>query len=337
MQKMGDISQRVGVRLVKRLLRVGRPRAIAQKFGQPESQPRNGGLTAIFRRYLPFPITTAPVAEGISPAGMQLSWIDYNATLQQYIGIYEYSDVVADTHEDPILTVGTDRLSEWAMDVTEVITIDTLCGGTIVYYGGDGTTRATANGTISRGIVRKIVRGFERANASKITSVISPSQKVSTQGVEAGFFALCHTDLDSDIRGCQGFTAVVNYGNPDDAFPEEIGAVEKVRFLGSSLIKPWFAAATSVSSTAWLSNGNPPSAAASPDVYPVVFLAKDAFGVMRLQGRDSFELLVRNPKPEASDPAAQKGSIAVKWWYTAVILADPWIARAEVLCTANPD
>jgi N4-gp56 family major capsid protein len=73
---------------------------------------------------------------------------------------------------------------------------------------------------------------------------------------------------------------------------------------------------------------------ANADVYPVVYLGRDAFGIVPLKGKDSLIPMVVNPRPASGDPLAQRGTVGWKAMTTAVILNDAWMARLEVACTA---
>lgn len=331
----GDISPRVGVVAAARLLRVGQPLMVTQRFAQQETQGRNTGKVRKWRRYHSFPVTTAPMAEGVSPAGHGITFTDYTATLQQFGDVTDLTDVIADTHEDPILKTMMDRTGEQYAKVIETLTIDILKGGTNVYYANGVTSRAAVDSQLVRGDIRKVIRAFDRASASPITSIIAPSQKVSTMGVEAGYFAMCHTDLISDLRGITGWQNTVAYANPGQAQKGEKGALEDVRFVCTNMFDPWTAAGAS--GTDYLSNGSPVSVAAACDVYPIIIVARDAYGVVRLQGRNAIHVMVLNPNvPRGGDAAGQRGTVSWKTWFGGAILNENWIARIEVACTANP-
>jgi N4-gp56 family major capsid protein len=69
------------------------------------------------------------------------------------------------------------------------------------------------------------------------------------------------------------------------------------------------------------------------DVYPVLYLAKDAYGIVPLKGKDSLAIMVVNPKPAAGDPLGQRGTAGWKTMQNSVILNDAWMVRAEVAAT----
>jgi N4-gp56 family major capsid protein len=70
------------------------------------------------------------------------------------------------------------------------------------------------------------------------------------------------------------------------------------------------------------------------DVYPILFFARDAFGIVPLKGKSSMTPMVVNPKPAPGDPLAQRGTVGWKLWTSTVILQDAFMGRLEVACTA---
>ena len=57
----------------------------------------------------------------------------------------------------------------------------------------------------------------------------------------------------------------------------------------------------------------------SADVYPVIYLGANAYGIIALKGQYAVTPMVVNPKPSDSDPLAQRGSVSWKAMQTAVI------------------
>ena len=331
----GDISERVGVKCVKRLLRVGQPLLVTQRFAQMDTQPQNSGKVRKWRRYHSFAVTTAPMAEGVTPAGHGMPFTDYVATLQQFGDVVELTDIVQDTHEDPILKEMVSKSGEQFAKVIEAITIDTLKGGSNVFYASGVASRSLVNAPPKRSDIHLITRAFNRANASPISRMIAPSEKISTAGILPGFYAMGSTDLDADIRAMTGFESVASYGNPGQATAGEMGAVLNVRFILTPNFEPWDA--SGLAGTTYLANGTAPSGATQADVYPVIVVARDAYACVRLQGRTAVNIMVLNPNtPRGGDPSGQRGSVAWKTMYACAITNESWIARLECACTANP-
>ncbi len=330
----GDISPRTAGFAVRKLLERGQYLMVLERFGQVDPQGKNKTKTRKWRRYLSLPRATAPLAEGISPAGQRLNYVDVNAALEQYGDMVKVSDVILDTHEDPVLDEVVKIMGEQAAETVEIVRHNVLKAGTNVFYPAGATTRATVNSPITRAVLRQVVRSFNRNKARPISEIIKASALISTEPVAPAFFALAHTDLDSDIRGITGFVPCEQYSNSDKAQPGEIGKVESTRFILSPLLEPWLVAATSSSGSTYLTNGA--SGTGYPDVYPILVIARDAYALVPLQGKNAVSIAVVNPKPVHGDELAQSGFASWKTYQTAAILNQLWMARVEVACTATP-
>jgi N4-gp56 family major capsid protein len=333
MNKTSDISPRTELFAVKALLKVLQPMLVTQRFAQTDQQPKKNSTTRKWRRYKPLAVTTAPLAEGVTPESQKLEHEDVTAVLKQYGGVCEITDVVQDVVDDPVLKVMSQRLGEQAAQTIELLTIEKLKSGSNVYYASGETSRANVAAKISRGDLRRVVRGLDRGLAKPITSIIKPSAKISTSGVEAAYFAMGHTDLEPDIRDITGFKTVVEYSNPSQAISGEVGAVERVRFILTQNFTPW--EAVGASGSTMLTGGV--SGTGNADVYPIIIVGRDAYAAVRLQGHGSFKMYVMNPGvARGGDTLGQRGSIGWKTWYTSAILTENYMARLEVACTADP-
>lgn len=325
-QTYGDISPRTAAHAVTKMLVRGLPLLTLEKFGQAYVMPTKATKVAKFRRYNALALATTPLVEGVTPTGKKVTVTDVTATLEQYGDFVEHSDVIEDTHEDPYLAQVSEVLGEQAAQTVETIRWGILIGGSTVEY-ANGASRAAVNQPISLALQRRVTRTLLRQNAKHITKVTKSTPDYRTEPVEAAFVALGHVDLENDIRTMPGFTPVKQYGNPGSAYPGEIGAVDNVRYILTTLFTP-FADAGGAAGTMISTTGT------NADVYPVVFLAQDAFGIVPLKGKDSLSIMVVNPKPAHGDPLGQRGTAGWKTMQTAVILNDNFLVRAEVAATA---
>ena len=110
----GDISPRTAAYAQKELLKRGIPYLVLEKFGQAKTQPDNSTRVSKFRRYNALPNTPVALTEGVTPASTALTVTDVTATLTQYGGLTTISDVILDTHEDPVLNEAVGLLGEQA-------------------------------------------------------------------------------------------------------------------------------------------------------------------------------------------------------------------------------
>lgn len=338
----GDISPAVAAYSVVRMLKRAMPYLHLEKFGQVYPLPTNSTQTAKFRRYFLsgttgsagsgsgnfyIPVATTPLVEGVTPSGSKLANQDYTATLAQYGDYVTITDVIMDTHTDQVLQQATDILGESAALTVETLRFNVLKAGTNVFYANNVTGRSDVVTAISLADQRRVTTALNRQNAKKITQVVASSPDYNTKSVEASYMAVAHPDLETDIRSMSGFKPVADYGPHTTPFEGEIGSVEQVRYLSSTVIAPW-ADAGGAKGAMRSTSGT------SADVYPVLIFARDAFGIVPLKGKSSMTPMVVNPKPAPGDPLAQRGTVGWKLWTTTVILQDAFMARLEVAATA---
>ena len=342
MLQYGDISPAIAAYAVVRMLNRAMPFLQLEKFGQTYPLPQNNTQTAKFRRYFLsgatgtagsgsgsyyYPVATTPLVEGVTPSGNTIANTDLTATLSQYGDFVTITDVVLDTHTDSILNEVTEILGEQAALTVETLRFNVLKAGTNVYYANNVAGRSSVVATIALADQRRVTTGLNRQNAKKITSVVASNPDYNTKSVEAAYMAVCHPDLESDIRNMTGFKPVADYGPHTSPMEGEIGSVEQVRYLSSTVLAP-FADAGGAKGVMRSTSGT------NADVYPILIFARDAFGIVPLKGKSSMTPMVVNPKPAPGDPLAQRGTVGWKLWTTTIILQDAFMARLEVAATA---
>lgn len=320
----GDITPRTAAHAVTKLLRRGLPHLVIEKFGQVYMLPTKMTKVAIFRRYNALALATTPLVEGVTPTGKKVTVTDVPVTLEQFGDYVEFTDVILDTHEDPYLMETSGLLGEQAAQTLETVRWNVIKAGTNVFY-ANGTVRTDVNTPISLTLQRKGTRALKRQNASPFTQVVKSTPDFRTEPVEAAYIAICHVDVENDIRNISGFIPTKQYGTTTP-WANEIGAVEDVRYLRSTIFTA-FASAGGAAGAMVTSGGG------LADVYPVLVLAKDAYGIVPLKGKSAATIMVVNPKPVAGDPLAQRGTAGWKVMQNAVILNDAFMVRLEVAAT----
>jgi N4-gp56 family major capsid protein len=221
----------------------------------------------------------------------------------------------------------TDILGESAASTVETLRFNVLKAGTNVFYANAVVGRSSVITTIALADQRRVTTGLNRQNAKKITTVVASTADFNTKSVEASYMAITHPDLESDVRNMTGFIPVASYGPHTSPFEGEIGSVEQVRYLTSTIFAPW-ADAGGAKGAMRSTSGT------SADIYPVLFFGRDAFGIVPLKGKSSMTPMVVNPKPAPGDPLGQRGTVGWKLWTATVILQDAFMARLEVGATA---
>lgn len=87
---------------------------------QSKALPANNTQTMKWRRYNSLPIPTTALTEGVTPTSKKLSATDVSTTLTQWGDLVEITDVIADTHEDPVIQEASSVVGEQAAKTVEV-------------------------------------------------------------------------------------------------------------------------------------------------------------------------------------------------------------------------
>ena len=327
MTAYGDVSPRVGIIAISQFLKHAEHPIVFNKLGQIERVPKNKGQTIKWRRWVPFDPITTPLTEGVTPSSQKLAVVDVTASLGQYGNWSEITDVIQDTHEDPILQGMMQIHGQQASESFETLTYLTLRAGTNVVY-ANGSARNAVNTKVSLGKVRSAVRTLNKNKCRKKSTILAPSVNYKTQAIEAAYVAVCHTDLEPDIRDLPGFVPVSQYGSRQTICPQEFGSVENVRFITTTVATPFADAGGLDGNTVLSTTGT------NADVNPILIIGEDAYGTVALKGKDAAEILVRNPgKPDKGNELGQTGSVGWKGWHVAARLNEAWMVRLEVAAT----
>lgn len=326
----GVINQRTAAWASNVMLAHAEPTLVLQKFGTPKEMPMNQANVVKFRRPIPFAAATAPLSEGVTPTAQKMLYEDVSATMRQYGRPIEITDVVHDLAEDPVLRDASMLAGEQASLTLEMVTHGVIKAGTSVVY-TNGAARTSVNTPISLNKQRAITRALKAQKARKLTSILSPSTKYATQAIEASYVALAHTDMEADIRGLPGFIPTASYGSRTVLCPEEIGAVEDCRYVLSAELSPW---ADGGGAYAGSGTNMVTTSGTSADVYPILFVGRESYGLIPLKGKRAITPMVINPGTiSKSDPLGQRGYVSWKTYYTCVILNENWMQRMESAAT----
>ncbi len=210
------------------------PALVHDMFAQKHTIPQGGGKTVQFRRYNPLPKLTEPIKEGVTPAGQSISMEVLEATVAQYGGYVELTDLLILTAIDNNLCMATKLLGSQAGRTLDTITREVLAGGTNVQYGENAVSaryllvggKESGNHYLSVDAVRRAVRFLKNQNAEKI---------------KGSYIAIVHPDCAYDLMSDPNWKTPNQYADPSNIMEGEIGKIEGVRFIESSEAKVFHA------------------------------------------------------------------------------------------------
>ena len=211
------------------------PSLVHDRFAQKHTIPTGGGKSVQFRKYDPLPKLTNPIAEGITPSGQTINMGIVNATVAQYGGYVELTDMLLMTAIDNNLCMATKLLGSQAGRTLDTISREVLVGGTNVQYAeGQISARSQLTGGKGEGenhyltvdAIRKAVRFLKNQNAEKI---------------DGAYVAIVHPDCAYDLMSDPNWKYPHQYAEPSAIFEGEIGKIEGVRFIESTEAKVFHA------------------------------------------------------------------------------------------------
>ncbi len=341
-----------GARLGKfkgNILKHAVPVEVLGRAGRQVSMPKNMSDTYAARRWLPYGATATSAntsnrfyqdgtgdrgnavvqahltQEGVTPTPDSITPQDVTVVIQQYSCLYGFTDKTYDLYEDDIPKAMTEQIGERVTFVNEMIIYGALKAGTNAYFGGTGTTRATVNGALTLGLLRKIAKNLQANHGRPMNRMLAASQNFGTDAVAEGFTVYCHTDLEPDIRDLPNFTPAEKYasGKP---MPNEIGKCERFRFITSPDLPAFQDAGAAVGSTGCYS-----TTGTSIDVYAFIVCAQDAWSQIAVRGVSSLDPTFLPPGEKSkSDPLGQRGYAGTSWWKAVMIENQGWMAVGNV-------
>lgn len=324
-----NTSNKVDVYAEKKMLKHAKPIMVTEKFGLAKTLPMNKSKTIKFRRPNTFTASTTPLTEGTTPSATTFSYTDVTANIAQYGDLVQTTDVLEDTIDCPILNDIAEQVGENIGRTVEALNWGVIGAGTNVMY-ANGVARNAVNTALTQSLQRKAVRALRNQKGMMFTKVLDGSVEVGTSPVEAAYVALTHTDLENDIRNLAGFLSVAEYGQRKPVSEYEIGSVDNVRYVMSPDLGPFADAGGAAGGNFVSTTGT------SADVYPILYLAKEAYGCIALGGKKAQSVepsILPSGQKDKSDPLGQKGIVSSKFYHTCKILNDLWMVRVEVAAT----
>lgn len=329
MNVYGDITPRTAGKAMPGFLMRALPYLVLEKYLDMKPLPTNSTKVAIFRRYEALERALTPLVEGVTPVGKNIRSTDVSCTLQQYGDFVQLTDQIADFHEDPVLQEYIGITAEQAAQTLETLRYNILKAGTNVFFSGSGiTARGNVVTAITLGEQRKITRAFKRQNVGYITQQTASTPNWGTVNVRASYIGLIHPDCENNIRALAGFKDAVDYGAkvPVDSF--EIGSVEDVRYIRSTIF-------SSFPDEGGAKGAMVSTSGVNADVYPILYLGAHCAASVPLKGKGAITApIVRNPGTISdSDKLGQRGHVGWKAYFGAVILNQLFMARLETCAT----
>ncbi len=217
-------------------------------------------------------------------------------------------------NQDPVLNECAARLGVSLRQTEDELTRDMLAATASAIFCVGGVNGDTPT-EITRFDVDSVVKSLLNNNAYTILDNIEGENKFGTAPIRDAYFALCSTQLTTDLDSVSGFIQKNNYPSPMNALRSEWGSIGNLRFLISS-IGSFFAGASALGA----------------NVFNVFCVGMEAYACIEQDGY-SASFIYRPPIYDG--PLALNASVGYKFAEVPRITNDLWVLNAQ--CTlANP-
>lgn len=293
------------------LIDLAEPELVHDQFGQKHPIPKNGGKTIEFRKYDSLPKMLTPLTEGVTPDGQKLSMSTITATVKQYGGFIELSDILLLTAIDNNLVQATKLLASQAGRTLDTITREVLNGGTNVQYAAGqvesrselvgGNADAARNHYLTVDAIRKAVRNLKVMNTPRI---------------DGGYVAIIHPDCSYDLMSDPEWKYPHQYVDTENIYNGEIGRIAGVRFVETSEAKVFEG-----------------KGADGVNVYSTLVLGDNAYGVTEISGGGLQHIVKQLGSAGTADPLDQRATCGWKATKVAERLVEQYMIRIETAST----
>lgn len=224
-----DLSVEMKTFYSEYLIKLVGPKLIHDQFGQQEDIPQNNGKTIEFRKFEPLPKLLTPLSEGVTPAGQKIDVTAITATVNQYGGFIEISDILDMTAYEKIMTEATEMLAEQSGKTLDSVTREVITAGTNVLFANGKTSRnalVTSTDKLTVLDIRKAVRKLKLQNAPKFGNY---------------YAGIIHPDCTFDLMDDNDWKYPHQYVDTENVYNGELGAIAGVRFVETTEAKVWHA------------------------------------------------------------------------------------------------
>ncbi len=180
-----------------------------------------------------------------------------------------------------------------------------MLAGTAAFINSVGGFNGDNPTEITRADVDTVVRTLLNNNAYTIMDNIEGEDKFGTAPVRDAYFALCSTQLTSDLDGVAGFIQKNQYPAPMNALRSEWGSIGNLRFLISSI-----------------GSFTPNASLLGANVYNIFCVGMEAYACIEQDGYSA--TFIYRP-PIYDGPLALNASVGYKFAEVPRITNDLWV------------
>lgn len=217
----------------KKMLKDVAPNLVYDKYASKRPFPGRNGKSIEFRRWVNLKKATAPITEGVTPAGQKLEASNVTARLYQYGGWIPLTDVLDMTALDDVNTGAQERLARQATISIDAITRDVVTAGTNKIIVPARAANGTETATLTRGAITS-------ANKVKMSDFLDATAMLRGQNaptINGHYVAIIHPFIERDLFDDPDWREWCKSQHADKMIEGEIGVYGDILFVRSSEAK----------------------------------------------------------------------------------------------------
>lgn len=307
-----NLSAEMKIYYEKRLLQNAEPYLVYNQFGDKYPIPKNNGKTIQMRKYTALPTLTTAISEGVTPDGQALDVTALTATIDQYGGWIQMTDLLDLTAIDNNLVEATKLLGAQAGRTLDALTRDEVCGGTNKLL----APKISSTGVATWVTDRANMDATSKLSVDLIFRAAAMLEAQNADTINGSYVAIIHPYAAYDLMASEQWLDVHKYATPDNIYKGEIGKLGNVRFVTSTQAKIW-------------KDSTCPSDGSSGrlGVFATMVLGAHAYGVTEVEG-GGLQTITKQ-LGHGEDPLDQRSSTGWKATHVAKRLQEPFMVRIE--------
>lgn len=295
----------------RNLIENAEPKLVHDQWAQQRDIPRNGGKTIEFRKYDQLPKALTPLTEGVTPKGQKMNVTNIEATVKQYGGFIELTDLLIMSAIDNNVVEATTLIGSQAGRTLDTISREVMNAGTNVQY-AEGQVK-------SRSAITKDMKLTPRA----IKMAVRTLKKQNAERIGGYYFAIINQDCSFDLTENDRFVETVKYKNPERIYDGEIGAFEGVRFVETAEAKIFPKAGAE----------DPENGNQRVDVYSTLVFGANAYATTKIRGGGLETIIKQLGSAGSADALNQRATVGWKAIKVTELLSPQYMVRIETAST----
>jgi len=297
----------------KKLLSVAIKDLVFYNYGEKRPIPARGGKSINWRRFEKITVTAGSytLTEGTPPTETQATVSSVTATISQYGQFIKVSDVLDTQGFDPVISELTEKIGIAAGEGVDIVIRDVVDNTTTNIQYGDASTVVATSGAGAVGSGNYL-------DAAELLEMRRTLRRADALPVEDNkYICIIHPDNTKDLFEDPDIVEAFQYaqtrGGDNPLFTGVLGDWMGIRFVETSNLN--------VISSYGMSGA---------DIYEVVMLGKEAYGVSELSAMAMRTIIHPRGTGGHTDPLEQYSTVGWKAALTAKILNETFLGKIYV-------